>query len=142
MILGLTAIGLGVAAGRAHAQGAAAHQFVLSGLVLAGDGRGTAWLQEPALTQNQPLAFRIGDTIGPYRLTGIFDDRVELQGPGGRLTVPLYGTGGTQPAPAAPAQPTQAQSGPTPHPTVPLYDPSRRAGLRSFLEGLRSSGKK
>lgn len=81
-----------VVAGAAYAQ--SGEQFVLSGLVYVEGGRGLAWLQEPNYTSDKVVVVRVGDTIGPYRLTKILDDQVELEGPGGKLSVPLAGTGG------------------------------------------------
>ena len=73
-------------------------QFTLTGVVVV-EGGGRAWLQEPELTQNQPVGMRPGETIGAYRLTKIFEDRVELVGPSGPFSVLLAGVAG----PAAPA---------------------------------------
>lgn len=75
------------AAGSADAQGP---RFTLSGVVVV-EGGGRAWLQEPQLTQNQPVAVRPGESIGPYRLTKVLEDRVELEGPGGKISVLLAG---------------------------------------------------
>jgi hypothetical protein len=88
-------------------------QFILTGVVVVeGETGGRAWLQEPKLTQNQVVPVRRGEQIGPYRLTAIHEDRVELQGPKGKLVVPLAGV-------AAPASPTVASSpaATTPQPT-------------------------
>ena len=68
-------------------------KFVLSGVVVFDGGKGLAWLQEPTLTGNQVVALRPGETLGPYRLTRILDDRVELEGPSGTVLVPVYGGG-------------------------------------------------
>ena len=81
-------------------------QFTLTGVVVV-EGGGRAWLQEPQLTQNQPIAMRPGETIGPYRLTKILEDRVELVGPGGPLSVLLAGVAG-------PAMPAPAMAPPSP----------------------------
>jgi hypothetical protein len=105
---------IAAAAGAVYAQQA---QFTLTGLVFV-EGGGRAWLQEPVLTQNQPVALRPGESIGPYRLTKIYDDRVELAGPGGAITVMLAGVQG--PAVAMPV---------TPQPVAPLppsNDPNHR----------------
>jgi len=102
------------AAGAADAQ---TPQFTLSGLVVV-EGGGRAWLQEPVLTQNQPVALRPGESIGPYRLTQILDDRVELVGPSGAMWVFLAGVQG--PTAAAPALPPQPP--PTPAPSVTSAD--------------------
>ena len=83
---------VGMVAGAAFAQ--TGEQFVLSGLVYVEGGRGLAWLQEPTFTNDKVVIVRVGDSIGPYRLTKILVDQVELEGPGGKLSVPLAGTGG------------------------------------------------
>jgi hypothetical protein len=64
-------------------------RFVLTGVIFSGGASGVAWLQEPILTGDRPMALRPGESIGPYRLTGVFEDRVELEGPKGRILVPL-----------------------------------------------------
>ena len=76
-------------------------RFTLSGVVVV-EGGGRAWLQEPQLTENQPLALRSGESIGPYRLTKIFEDRVELVGPAGPISVLLAGVGGPVTSAAVP----------------------------------------
>jgi hypothetical protein len=71
-----------------------AESFVLTGLVLLSErGDGIAYLVEPSITKNQVVAVRRGDTIGPYRLTRIADDRVELEGPSGTVVIPVRGGG-------------------------------------------------
>ena len=114
-------------AGAAGAAGAQTPNFTLSGLVVV-DGGGRAWLQEPVLTQNQPVGLRPGESIGPYRLTKILDDRVELAGPSGTFTVLLAGVQGATAAVAPPAPP-QWQQPPPPaitdpnHRVLPLMPP-------------------
>jgi hypothetical protein len=88
---------------------AQAPRFTLTGLVVV-EGGGRAWLQEPALTQNQPVALRPGESIGPYRLTKIFDDRVEMVGPAGPFSVLLAGVQG--PATTTAATPPPAWTPP------------------------------
>ena len=85
-------IGLVIADGAADAQSVAPSgpQFTLSGVVVV-EGGGRAWLQEPVLTQNEIVAVRPGENIGPYRLTKILEDRVELAGPSGTFSVRLAG---------------------------------------------------
>jgi hypothetical protein len=104
------------ATGGAHAQ-LGGPQFTLTGVVVV-EGGGRAWLQEPQLTQNQTVALRPGETIGPYRLTKIFEDRVELVGPGGTFAVPLAGI--AAPAPVAAAPP--------PRPSPPPAEPAPTTG--------------
>src|SRR5262245_50839954 len=88
------------AAGVAGAQ--SGPRFILSGVVVV-EGGGRAWLQEPNWTKNQTVAVRLGESIGPYRLMKILDDRVELAGPEGGFVVLLAGV--QAPAVAAPAGP-------------------------------------
>ena len=71
-------------------------------------------MQEPQLTQNQPVAVRPGESIGPYRLTKVLEDRVELQGPGGTISVLLAGV-------QAPVTEV-ASSGPPPFRVAPLAE--------------------
>jgi hypothetical protein len=103
-----------IGAGIADAQSVASAEprFTLSGVVVLEGGAGRAWLQEPKLTQNQVVSIRAGESIGAYRLTRVLEDRVELEGPAGKLVVPLAGASGpavaTNPAPAAPAPPAPA----------------------------------
>jgi hypothetical protein len=83
-------VGAGVHDGQAQSRsGEQGERFVVSGVILY-DGGGLAWLQEPSLTGNRAVAVRLSDSIGPYRVTKILDDRVELQGPGGTVLVPVY----------------------------------------------------
>jgi hypothetical protein len=110
---------VGAAVGNGHAQSPAPadEQFVLSGVVFVEGGRGVAWLQEPTLTKNQIVTVRPGDSIGAYRVTRILADQVELEGPGGKFSVPLAGTGSKtasqEPTPpavaAAPQRPPRAR---------------------------------
>ena len=101
---------LGMVAGSAHAQATTAmtERFVLSGIVFAGEGRGLAWLQEPTFTNNQVIVVHPGDSVGPYRVATILEDQIVLEGPGGRVAVPLAGVPGAVTAAAG--------SGATPSP--------------------------
>lgn len=85
-------------------------RFVVNGVVLKPDGSALAWLQEPTFTKGVMLV-RAGDSVGPYKVTGITEDRVELQGPAGKVIVRLYATATGGPAPAAAPKP--------PRPTAP-----------------------
>ena len=116
------AVSMVATAGAADAQ--SEPRFVLSGIVVV-DGGGRAWLQEPQLTQNQTVALRVGETIGPYRLTKVMDDRVELVGPAGTLSVLLAGA--TGPATAA-ATPVTRSAPPPPDPDS-VIPPERQAVL-------------
>ena len=110
-----------VAVGVGHAQ--SEPRFVLTGVVVV-EGGGRAWLQEPQLTQNQPVSVRPGESIGPYKLTKVFEDRVEMVGPGGPISVLLAGiagpvTGAAAPPPPRPSPPP-APAEPTSHEVVVL----------------------
>lgn len=105
---------VGMAASAAHGQGngqPAAERFVLSGVIVFEGGGGLAWLQEPTLTGNSVVTVRPGDSVGPYRLTRILEDRIELEGPAGKVLVPIYGVHdapGTAVASAVPSSLPQA----------------------------------
>jgi hypothetical protein len=123
---------MGVVARDVDGQGnpQAAESFVLSGVISFDGGGGLAWLQEPRLTNNQVVAVRRGDNVGPYRLTEIFQDRVELEGPGGKILVPLFS------AQAAAAPQTAAmQTAATPDPTPPAL-----ASLQRLLRQQQPEG--
>jgi hypothetical protein len=110
---------IAIASGVADAQiGVAGPQFTLTGVVVV-EGGGRAWLQEPQLTQNQTVALRPGENIGPYRLTKVFEDRVEMVGPSGAFAVPLAGV-------AAPAPVVSVA--PPPRPSTPPAEPAPTTG--------------
>ena len=123
-----------------------AEKFVLTGVVYVEGGRGLAWLQEPTFTNNQIVTLRVGDRVGPYRLTRILEDQVELEGPRGKVAVPLAGTGGAITVGATPSIRANTES-PShelpPHPAlnnpeaivVPRGDPSRNFPAASLLIG-------
>jgi hypothetical protein len=114
--------------------GAPQQAFVLSGLIVFDDGDGKAWLREPSLTRNEVVLLRRGDTIGPWTLTRILPQRVELDGPGGKVIVPLahagagggdgLGAGAPGPAPSRPTVPSTVPltARPQPVPTAPASD--------------------
>ena len=124
-------------------------RFTLSGVVVV-EGGGRAWLQEPQLTQNQPVAIRPGESIGPYRLTKILEDRVELVGPAGTISVLLAGVPGAtaaaatpppRPSPPAPAAEPTPTTGPVViippgPPLAPLPPGAPRADFGSLLRGI------
>jgi hypothetical protein len=87
---------VGLVAGSAHAQSPTppGGQFVLVGVVLLEGGRGLAWVQEPNFTNNKVVTVRLGDSVGPYRVTKILTHQVELAGPGGTISIPLAGLPG------------------------------------------------
>ena len=82
-----------------------AERFVLTGMVVWSGNEGVAWLQEPDLTRNEMVALRIGQSVGPWKLTRFLDNGIELEGPAGKVLIPLYnaGGGGTAVAAGAPA---------------------------------------
>jgi len=51
-------------------------------------------MQEPNFTNNKVVTVRLGDSVGPYRVTKILTHQVELVGPGGTISVPLAGLPG------------------------------------------------
>src|SRR5437899_12390089 len=81
----------------ASAQAPAEERFVVTGVLILDDGDGWAWLQEPSLTNNESVRVRRGHTVGQWRLTRLLEDRVELEGPGGRITYVIL-AGGRAPA--------------------------------------------
>lgn len=124
-IVALAALALSVVSVPQLAPAQAPPQFVLNGIVIPDNGRAFVWIQEPTLTQGKVIVLRPGETVGPYRLGKVEDDRVELEGPGGKMMVPLYAR-----APGAPAAPG-ATAGRTPAPVVvstPGPQPGRMAG--------------
>ena len=88
---------VGLVAGSAQAQSPTppGGQFLLVGVVMLEGGRGLAWMQEPNFTSNKVVTVRLGDSVGPYRVTKILTHQVELEGPGGTISVPLAGSPGT-----------------------------------------------
>jgi len=119
-----------------------AQQFSMTGVVVVeGQGQSRVWLQEPSLTQNRIVVVRVGDSVGPYRVTKILEDRVELEGPGGALVVRLAGAPS---APSVPSGPTVAAV-PAPEPPPPdttekhvviTLDPKGSPGPRASFESL------
>ena len=87
---------VGLVAGSAHAQSPTPPdgQFVLVGVVVLEGGSGLAFVQEPNFTNNKVVTVRLGDSVGPYRVTKILTHQVELTGPGGTVSVPLAGVPG------------------------------------------------
>jgi hypothetical protein len=108
---------------------ARAEGFVLTGLVLLSDrGDGIAYLLEPSLTKGQVVAVRRGDSIGPYRLTRILDDRVELEGPSGTVVVPVRG-GATAVAGGSAASPSRPAAGVHTEPAPAATDRTRQTSV-------------
>lgn len=110
------AAAMSLIAGSAHAQAASGERFVLSGVVFVDGARGLAWLQEPVFTNGRMVPVHVGDTVGPYRVTKILEDQVELEGPGGKVAVPLAGTSAT--ASGASQTPQPSLAGLPPHPAL------------------------
>ncbi len=85
---------VGWSAGDGEAQGrgsnAASERFVVSGVIVFEHEGGLAWMREPSLTGDRVVAVRVAESIGPYRVTRILEDRVELEGPSGTVLVPVY----------------------------------------------------
>lgn len=97
--------------------GAPVERFVLSGLVVSDGGEGVAWLEESNLTQGRVVALRRGDNLGPWKLTRILEDRVELEGPAGKVFVPVSNAGSGTVASAL--SPTGAGNMPFARPMAP-----------------------
>jgi hypothetical protein len=111
LIAATWAVLIGASAGSVDAQSGApaGTQFMLTGVVVVEGGGGRAWLQEPTLTHNEIVTVRPGDSIGPYRLTKVLQDRVELEGPAGKFFVRLSGAPGPATAAAGPPPPAPLQ---------------------------------
>jgi hypothetical protein len=75
-----------------------AERFVLTGLVVWSGEEGMAWVQEPDLTRNEIVAVRIGESVGPWKLTRFLDNGIEMDGPSGKVLIPLYNAGAGGPA--------------------------------------------
>ena len=135
------------AANHASAQGQAAEQFVVSGLLVLEGGDGLVWLQEPNLTQNRVITVRPGESVGPYRLSKILADRVELQGPGGTVFLPVYnGAPGPVVASASNEEPSRVvrqaitpASAPTTPPTAGAQPDYRTLMREQFRRGLQAN---
>lgn len=100
---------IGTSAIQVHGQGnaqPAVERFVLTGLIFLDSASGVAWMQEPNLTGNRAVAVRVGESIGPYRLTKVLEDRVELEGPAGKVLVPLRNEQGSPATAVASAAPS------------------------------------
>jgi len=138
-----------VVAGSAHAQSPTppGGQFVLVGVVLLEGGGGLAFVQEPNFTNNKVVTVRLGDSVGPYRVTKILTHQVELTGPGGTISVPLAGLPGaiSVASSAGIAQPPAGKM--SPHPAlgnadvvvIPRGDPRRNYPVSMmFLPGAEA----
>jgi len=87
---------LSASVGAASAQAPTREQFVVTGLVVVDGGEGSAWLQEPTLTENRIVRVHRGDRVGPWRVRRILADRVEFEGPDGSASYVILG-GATAP---------------------------------------------
>jgi hypothetical protein len=65
---------------------AAKDDLILSGVIIAQNTQ-MALLQPPGAAS--PELVKIGDTVGPYRLTAVQEDRVKLSGPDGEIVLRL-----------------------------------------------------
>jgi hypothetical protein len=129
----------GFATASAQATATVVERFYLSGVVVVDGGDAKAWLQEPTLTGERPVVVRVGDTIGRWTLTAISSSRVELEGPGGKVIVPLNGFGGPAAGaqPPAPAPRAAAVEAPPPRGgtlNIAVGDPRRRESIRELFE--------
>lgn len=155
-ILG-AAMALGFVAGAGDFASAQEPRFVLSGIVIDGQGAARILLEEAQLTGGRSVLLRVGDALGAYSVASIGTDHAMLQGPGGAsYRIPLSGMavaaapvvasapGG---APAAPAVPpgfvpmgvspvVQQPPPPTPEELERLMTPPPPGVYRSAREGV------
>jgi hypothetical protein len=136
---------IGLVAGSAHAQSPTppSGQFVLIGVVMLEGERGLAFVQEPNFTNNKVVTVRLGDSVGPYRVTKILTHQVELAGPGGTISVPLAGlpgavgvasSAGTMERPVGELPPHNGLKNPN-EIVIPRGDPRRNFPASSILVG-------
>lgn len=140
-------IGLVVGGARAQAPTQPGEKFSLVGIVMLADGRNLAFIQEANLTKDKVVTVRLGDTVGPYRVTKILTHQVELTGPDGAVVIPLAGQPGAvgvasasgTAKPSAVGVPSQpAGSGapaPLPNVVIPRGDPRRNFPASQMLIG-------
>jgi hypothetical protein len=108
----------------------AQEHFVVSGLVVLEGGDGSAWLQEPSLTENQIVRVRRGDSVGQWRVSRILDDRVELEGSAGGTNYVMLGRASERTSePAAGQEPLAAP------PASVEEDPAAQARALAHLLG-------
>ena len=117
--------------------------FVLIGVVMLEDERGLAWIQEPSFTDNKVVTVRLGDSVGPYRVTKILTHQVELTGAGGTIFIPLAGlpgavgvassSGSVQPSTGE--KPPQPALKTPPNVFIPLGDPRGDFPASKYLVG-------
>jgi hypothetical protein len=136
---------VGLVAGSAHAQSPTppGGQIVLVGVVLLEGERGLAFVQDPNFTDNKVVTVRLGDSVGPYRVTKILTHKVELTGPGGAVSIPLAGLPGavSVASSAGNAQRPAGEMSPAPVlpnsnvVVIPRGDPRRNWPASMFLTG-------
>ncbi len=104
--------------------------FELAGLAKLEGDASFALLQEPELTNGAPVFVRQGQSIGPYRLVAVEEDRVLLESATGVITVHLAGSKDTgpvavvpppKPAPQVPQAPSVSAE-PTTNPVAAVSD--------------------
>ena len=149
LIAAMWAALLGPAVGNALGQAPAepGRQFSLVGVVMLESGSNLAWIQEPTLTKDKVVTVRLGDSLGPYRVTKILSHQVELTGPGGTVVIPLAGAPGgvavasvagtaKPPAVETPSRPVAALPPvPAPNAVIPIGDPRGHFPASRFLLG-------
>lgn len=122
----------------AQVRGPGGESFVLSGLIIFEAGGGVAYLQEPSLTGDRSVAVRVSESIGPYRLTKILEDRVVLEGPAGTVSVPVLNSQGGGSGTAVAANPggraTRAGAADAPSEAAA---PAAAASAQSDASGMR-----
>jgi hypothetical protein len=101
----------------------------LIGVVIAQDGRGRAYLQDPQT--GGVRAYEVGEAVGDARVVAIEPDRVVLDRSGSRIDIRFGGPSGgaappgsTAPPKAEPAAPPQAETGPPPVPATGASPPT------------------
>ena len=105
----------------------ARERFVLTGMVVWSEKEGVAWLQEPEFTRNEIVTVRIGENVGPWKLTQFLENGVELDGPAGKVLVPLGAPGSSAPASAVAAGAPANTATASPARPVPANDAARVA---------------
>lgn len=147
-ILAAALAGLCAAAAHAAPPGASApaERFVLSGVVAYDDGDGKAWLREPSLTQNKVVIVRRGQKVGPWTVTRILSNQVELSGPSGTIKIPLSNAGGGRAVASSGATVSREPSGEAPgspmNKTIEISrdDPRRREAIADLFGTAGQAG--
>jgi len=147
-ILAAALAGLCAAAAHAAPPGASApaERFVLSGVVAYDDGDGKAWLREPSLTQNKVVIVRRGQKVGPWTVTRILSNQVELSGPSGTIKIPLSNAGGGRAVASSGATVSREPSGEAPgapmNKTIEISrdDPRRREAIANLFGTAGQAG--